>query len=82
MFAQIMANAALQNSQYVQDYVVENNKAKELFRQNLEKFPAVKLHGNHGNFQLVEFPNKQDSCDFIEYLKKEGVYKKYTPSNP
>ena len=75
MFAQIMANAALQNSQYVQDYVVENNKAKELFRQKiLEKFPAVKLHGNHGNFQLVEFSNKQDSCDFIEYLKKEGVF--------
>ena len=75
MFAQVMANSALQNSQYVQDYVFKNNKAKKILRQKiLEKFPAVRLHGKHGNFQLVEFESKKDSLNFIDYLKREGVY--------
>ena len=74
MFSQILALAALNNLNYVSEYVNKNNNAKNILKRRiLEKFQNVKLSGDHGNFLLLRFSSKQDCDNFIEYLKSIGI---------
>jgi len=66
-FAQIAAIAALEDIEYMKNYVKEVNKAKAWFMEELEKL-GIKAYGEGGNFVLISLKSdtKRRLVDFLE----------------
>jgi histidinol-phosphate aminotransferase len=75
MFSQIIAEAAIRNSEYMWENVAKTNNAKKILRSMLEKnHPNISVSGEHGNFLLLEFENEQEKNNLVQVLEKQGIY--------
>jgi histidinol-phosphate aminotransferase len=73
LFAQEAAIAALQDVEYMKNYVKAVNKAKITFHKYLLTKPWIKSFKSSGNFLFLEiFMNKKD--ELIKYLEKHKVF--------
>ncbi|EIE5864547.1 histidinol-phosphate transaminase [Vibrio alginolyticus] len=71
-FAQVAAMAALDDVEYMWQYVNEINCAKDIFIENLRNLGVKVLSSAGGNFVFVDLENKADRC--IEQLEQRNIF--------
>ena len=73
--AQTAAIAALEDSEYMWNYVKEVNLGKELFVNKMREIASsVKLYPGYGNFCMLQFPTVDEKKHMIDYLSKNNVF--------
>jgi len=74
-FAQTAAIAALEDNQYMWNYVDEVLKGKQYFVAEMAKItPNVKLFPGHGNFCMLQFPTIEEKKQLIAYLSDNNIF--------
>ena len=74
-FAQTAAIAALEDNQYMWNYVEEVLKGKQYFVAEMSKIaPNVKLFPGHGNFCMLQFPTIEEKKQLIAYLSDNNIF--------
>lgn len=73
--AQTAAIAALEDSQYMWNYVDQVKSGKKLFVDEVRKIaPGVKLFPGHGNFCMILFPSVEEKKQLISFLSDNNVF--------
>lgn len=74
-FAQEAAIGALEDIDYMKNYVNEVKEAGRLFRDKLNRFTGfLECVPGEGNFVLIKFAFSEDKKEMIDYLEKRKVY--------
>ena len=78
-FAQEAAIAALDDSQYMWNYVAEVNKSKKIFYKACEKYAdKMTLIPSYGNFVLIKFNSKDEKLELLQYLADNNIFARDT----
>ena len=73
--AQTAAIAALEDNQYMWNYVEEVQKGKQYFVVEMAKVaPKVKHFPGHGNFCMLQFPSVEEKKQLIAYLSDNNIF--------
>ena len=82
-FAQIAGCAALEDSQYMWDFVDEVHKGMAYFAEAMEAYAAnLTVHPSHGNFMLIEFESYEDKMALLNYLAEHNIFVRDTTQAP
>lgn len=82
-FAQAAGCAALEDIQYMWDYVDEVHKGMTYFADAMQQFAdRLKVHPSHGNFMLIEFKNYEDKIALLNYLAEHNIFVRDTTQAP
>lgn len=75
-FGQEAATAALEDYQYMEDYVKEVKGAQKWFKNELEKnfSKYMKPIESAGNFTMIEFPMYEAKIDLLNYLAENNIF--------
>ena len=74
LLAQVAAEAALDDVNYMQEYVRVVNTAKGDFFNYLVNFSQFKIHYGSGNFLFVEAKSQKLKDDLIKHLENNNVF--------
>jgi len=72
--SQVAVLAALNDIQYVNDYVNEVNKSKSIFVDKLKGIKNIQLYAGQGNFVMIEFPSYDYKIKLIDFLEKHNIF--------
>lgn len=73
--AQTAAIAALEDSQYMWNYVEEVHAGKDLFIKEMESnLPDIKVYPSYGNFCMLQFPSVDEKKQLIEFLSNNNIF--------
>lgn len=73
--AQTVAVAALEDSQYMWNYVDEVHAGKDLFVKEMGKIsPSVQVYPSYGNFCMLQFPSVDEKKQLLEFLSNNNVF--------
>lgn len=74
-FTQIAIKAALQDLDYMYQYVEEVAKAREYFKASIETFSFVKkVYRSEANFLLIEFDEYEIKMKIFQHLLKNNIF--------
>ncbi|MFM2268206.1 MAG: hypothetical protein RL757_1647 [Bacteroidota bacterium] len=74
LFAQVAAEAALDDSTYMWNYVDEVVAAKDIFAKRLMTLKWVKPFIGEGNFIMIKFLESNLKAKFMEYLESHQIF--------
>lgn len=80
--AQTAAIAALEDTEYMWNYVREVNEAKKYFEQEMSKIQSIKVFCGYANFCLLQFSMVTEKMNVIAYLAKHNIYVRDTTQGP
>ena len=73
--AQTAAIAALEDNQYMWEYVKQVKEGKELFVKEMSKYvPNIKLYPGYGNFCMLQFSSVEEKKELIAYLSDNNIF--------
>lgn len=73
--AQTAAIAALEDQQYMWDYVAKVQEGKKYFIGEMTKLaPYITVYPGHGNFSMLQFATVQEKKDMIDYLSDNNIF--------
>ena len=73
--AQTAAIAALEDNQYMWNYVEQVLKGKQYFVAEMGKIaPKVKLYPGNGNFCMMQFPSIDEKKKLIAFLSDNNIF--------
>lgn len=74
MFAQVAANIAINNPDYMIQHVNETFYAKKELCYNLQQHNSMKCFAREGNFLLISFDYEYQKNNFINYFLQERMF--------
>ena len=77
-FAQEAATMALEDVEYMENYVAEVNKAKRMFIDNVRKSLPIDIFDSEANFVLLRFRDYDEKKNVFEYLKSKLIFVRST----
>lgn len=82
-FAQVAGCAALEDTQYMWNYVEEMHKGMAYFTEVMQRYAdQLKVHPSHGNFMLIEFGSYEEKIALLNYLAEHNVFVRDTMQAP
>lgn len=80
---QVAACAALEDLEYMWNYVCDVKKAKNYFVEACQKWNnKMILHESYGNFVLVEFMSYKEKISLLDYLAEHDIFVRDTTQAP
>ncbi len=75
-FAQEAVIGALENTQYMQDYVREVRIARDYFIDSINKLPGDRFHAyeSQGNFVLIRCCDQLTKQEILSYLQRNDIF--------
>ncbi len=81
--AQVAACAALEDAQYMWDYVKAVNEGKAFFIDACKQWQdRMTMHKSAGNFVLVQFKSYEEKIDLLTYLAEHDIFVRDTTQTP
>ena len=81
--AQTAACAALEDTQYMWDYVTEVHRGMEYFANAMQPMSMMlHVYPSKGNFMLVEFPSYEEKIELLNYLADNNIFVRDTTQAP
>lgn len=74
LFAQVAAEAVLDDLPYTENYVAEVIRAKDWFLEALQNLTFLETINSYGNFILLKFKNRDEKLGLIVFLENRGIY--------
>ena len=82
-FAQVAGCAALEDTQYMWNYVDEVHKGMAYFAEAMQTYASnLTVHPSHGNFMLIEFKSYEDKIILLNYLAEHNIFVRDTTQAP
>lgn len=82
-FAQVAGCAALEDTQYMWNYVEEVHRGMDYFKEVMRRFAdRLKVHPSHGNYMLIEFDSYEEKIALLSYLAEHNIFVRDTTQAP
>ena len=81
-FTQTAIIAALQDTQYMRDYVKEVNSAKKWFINAVNKLDGITVYQSEANFVLLKFDSFGLRMQMFRWLKQHDIFIRETSQGP
>ena len=82
-FAQVAGCAALEDTQYMWNYVKEVHFGMVYFKEAMQRYvDKIFVHPSHGNFMLLEFNNYEEKVALLNYLAEHNIFVRDTTQVP
>lgn len=79
---QTAAQAALEDVEYMWDYVRATKEGKQWFIAEMNTLSQLHVHESYGNFVLVQLPTYEEKVALIQYLAKKNIFVRDTMQSP
>ena len=79
---QTAAQAALEDKEYMWEYVREVNNAKRWFLDELNTLPSLHAFESFGNFILVQLASYEQKMALLNYLAQHNIFVRDTMQSP
>lgn len=79
---QTAAMAALEETEYMWNYVHEVTKGKEYFVSEMERFARIQICNSYGNFVLLKFESYEEKIALLQYLATHNIFVRDTMQSP
>ena len=79
---QTAAVAALEDVEYMLNYVQEVREGKKYFLAEMAKYHQVHVYNSHGNFVLIQFESYEEKISLLRYLAEHNIFVRDTMQSP
>lgn len=79
---QTAAIAALEDVEYMRNYVREVSAGKEYFISEMAQNPHIKVYNSYGNFVLMQFESYEKKMDLLRFLASRNIFVRDTMQSP
>ncbi len=79
---QTAAMAALEDTEYMWNYVRAVNEGKQYFIGKMEKFSNIQVYKSHGNFVLLKLESYEEKITLLNYLSEHKIFVRDTMQSP
>ena len=79
---QTAAQAALEDVDYMREYVRATEDGKQWFIADMNTLPQIHVHESHGNFVLIQLTSYGEKMALIQYLAKKNIFVRDTMQSP
>ena len=80
--AQVAAIAALEDKEYMLNYVQKVLEGKEYLVNELSKLQKIQVCNGFGNFLMLKFASREEKLSLIQYLAEHNIYVRDTMQSP
>ena len=80
--AQVAAIAAVEDKDYMLNYVSQVLEGKEYLVNELSKQSKIQVCNGFGNFIMLKFPSREEKLALIKYLADHKIYVRDTMQSP